>query len=102
MVLDGEERRRRSRRIETGVNRQSERRPPFGCCDQQWWGWNASQIIGPVVELEGHGLVEEKHSVSPHCLSRPTVCQFRWLTSNADRYHVSARQVIYLLDPEGC
>src|SRR5262245_22065536 len=70
MVLDGEERRRRSRRIQTGVNRQSERRPPFGCCDQQRWGWNASQIIGPVVELEGHGLVEEKHSVSPQQLNR--------------------------------
>jgi len=33
-------------------------------------GWNASQIIGPVVELEGHGLVEEKHSVSPQQLNR--------------------------------
>src|SRR5262249_20285827 len=27
----------------------------------------------------------------------------RWLTSNADRYHIScARHSIYLLDPEGC
>ena len=24
----------------------------FGCSDQQRWGWNASQIIGPVVELK--------------------------------------------------
>ena len=52
----------------------------FGCSDQQRWGWNASQIIGPVVELECYGLIEEKHSISlrnsSDCLSRPTVCQF--------------------------
>src|SRR5262249_17619344 len=42
----------------------------FGCSDQQRWGWNASQIIGPVVELKCYGLVEEKHSISPQQLNR--------------------------------
>src|SRR5215831_5581506 len=72
----------------------------FGCSDQQRRGWNASQTIGPVVELECYGLVEEKHSISPQQLNRlfeqRTVCQFRWLTSNADRYHISCARHSYL------